>query len=444
MARLCAVIRVTARTLLLIFVGLLAVVSGLQISHYDASTRTNSSPDQSARYTPATPIAAIAIDLGNTNSCVAGYAVPGTGNTETMFQHCIPSWVAFSDDGAALVGEAARSHAEAHPEAAFSGFKRLLGLRRDNEDEEGVVQKLMERVPYKIGARNVIRPSIQVQATGGEVRDLDVEVVASMVVAELKKMAEGHLGPSVSWRPDAVVTVPQHFHGASARAAMDAGKIAGLDVVRMVSEPVAAAAAYGLGGRLREGGSALVLHVGGGTAEASVLTLIDGSLEIVATREDPFLGGDDFDRRVVDHFVELIKAKHGKDISDDRVALIKLGVACERAKKALSSQDHAQVSVESLFSGVDFSESLSREKFEELNGDLFGDVIALVERVMSEAELERGKDEIDEIVLVGGSTNVPKIQRLIKDYFGGKKLDVRVKPDEAVAIGAAAHVHSSD
>ncbi|CAL4911545.1 unnamed protein product [Urochloa decumbens] len=443
MARLCGVIRVTTRTLLLILVCLLAVVSGLQIPHYyHASTRTNSSPpDRSARYTPATPRAAIAIDLGNTNSCVAGYAVPG--KPETMFQHCIPSWVAFSDDGTALVGEAAKNHAAADPTAAFSGFKRLLGLRYHREDDEDLVQRLIARVPYKIGARNVVFPSIQVQATDGEVRQLDVEQVASMVVAELKKMAEEHLGRSVR---RAAVTVPQHFHGPSAWAAMDAGKMAGLDVVRVVSEPVAAAAAYGLGGKLREGGSALVLHVGGGTAEASVVTLMDdGSLEIVASREDPFLGGDDFDRRIVDHFVELIKAKHGKDISEDRVALRKLGVACERAKKALSSQDRAQVSIESLLSsGEDLSESLSREKFEELNGDLFGDVIALVERVVSEAELGRSKDEIDEIVLIGGSTNVPKIQRLVEDYFGGRKVDVRLKPDEAVAIGAAALVHSSD
>ncbi|CAN6344438.1 unnamed protein product [Urochloa humidicola] len=358
-----------------------------------------------------------------------------------MFQHCIPSWVAFADDGAALVGEAAKTHADAHPEAAFSGFKRLLGLRRNYEDEEGVVQRLMERVPYKIGARNVVRPSIQVKATDGEVsRELDVEEVASIVVAELKKMAEDHLGRTVR---RAVVTVPQHFHGPSAWSAMDAGKIAGLDVVRTVPEPVAVAAAYGLRGKLREGGNALVLHVGGGTAEASVLTLMDGSLQIVANWNDPFLGGDDFDRRIVDHFVELIKAKHGEDISEDRVALRKLGVACERAKKALSSQDHAQVNIESLYGGMDFSESLSREDFEKLNDDLFGEVIALVQRVTSEAELETGNDKIEEIVLVGGSTMIPRIQRLVKDYFGGKKPDVRVKPDEVVAIGAAAHAHSS-
>ncbi|CAN6357664.1 unnamed protein product [Urochloa humidicola] len=155
-----------------------------------------------------------------------------------------------------------------------------------------------------------------------------------MVVAELKKMAEDQLGRSVR---RAVVTVPQHFHGPSAWAAMDAGKIAGLDVVGTVPEPVAAAAAYGLRGKLRKGGNALVLHVGGATAEASVVALIDGSLEILAHQNDPFLGGDDFDRRIVDHFVELIKAKHGQNISEDRVALRKLGVACERAKKALSS-----------------------------------------------------------------------------------------------------------
>jgi heat shock protein 5 len=186
----------------------------------------------------------------------------------------------------------------------------------------------------------------------------------------------------------------------------------------------------------------LVLHVGGGTAEASVVTLTDGGyFDVLAYRHDPFLGGDDFDRRVVDYFVNLIKMKHSKDVSQDRIALRKLGVACERAKKALSSQDHAQVSIKSLFGGgMDFSESLSRPTFEKLSGDLFWKVIALVDSAMADSELERS--EIDEIILVGGSTMIPKIQRLVKDYFYGKKPNIRVKPDEAVALGAAVKIHS--
>ncbi|RLN30181.1 luminal-binding protein-like [Panicum miliaceum] len=429
-------VRAAARTLLLILVCLLAAVSGLQIPlRYHAGMHTNSTPDRS-RYRPG---AEIAIDLGNTNSCVAGYG-PGKME-ETLFRFCIPSWVAFADDGTALVGEAAKNHADADPEAAIFGFKRMLGLRRNHEDEEGVVQRLIERVPYRIGAKNFVSPSVQVKAKDGAVRNLDVEEIASVVVAELKKMAEDHLGRKVG---HAVVTAPQHFSDPSAWAAMDAGKIAGLDVVRTVSEPIAAAVAYGLRGKLREDGNALVLHVGGGTADASVVSLMDDALEILAHRNDPFLGGDDFDQRTVDYMVEVIKTAHGKDITEDRVALRNLSMACERAKKALSTQDHAQVSIESLLGGTDFSHSLSRQKFEELNEDLFNKIIALVERVMAEAELE-SKNEIDGIVLVGGSTMIPKIQRLVKDYFGGNELDMRVKPDEAVVLGAAAlHVHSSE
>ncbi|KAF8657929.1 hypothetical protein HU200_059742 [Digitaria exilis] len=431
-----AVVRTIARALLLILVCLLAVVSSLQIPNHLATTHANSTPD---RYRQR-PRPAIVIDLGNTNSCVAGYE---PGKPETVFQHCIPSWVAFTDDGAALVGEAAKNYAGAHHEAAVSGFKRLLGLRLNHEFEEAVVQRLSERVPYKIGARDFVWPVAEVKAMDGEVRQLYIEEIASMVVAELKKKAEDHLGRTVR---DAVVTVPGHFNDPSTWAAMDAGKMAGLDVVRTVSEQFAAAVAYGLhvDGKLRENGNVLVLHVGGGTADASVVTRMDGSLEILADANDPFLGGDDFDQGIVDYFVKLIKTKHGNDISEDRIALGKLRTACERAKKALSSQDRAQVSIESLFGGVDFTESISRQMFEELNDDLFGKVIALVEKAMVQAELEMGTIKIDEIVLVGGSTMIPKIQRLVRDYFGGKELNVVVKPDEAVAHGAAVHVQSSD
>ncbi|KAJ1264772.1 hypothetical protein BS78_08G027000 [Paspalum vaginatum] len=315
------------------------------------------------------PPPVIAVDLGNTNSCAAGY---GPGNDDAMFRFCIPSWVAFADNGTVLVGEAAKNHAHADPGNAIFGFKRLLGLRRNYMDEEETVQRLIDRVPYKIGPRNAVRPIVQIKSRdddGGAVKqEFDVEELASLLIGELKRKAEDHLGRKVR---RAVMAVPQHFHGPSTRAAVDAAQIAGLDVVRTVSDPVAAAAAYGLRRKktlLREGGAALVLHVGGGTAAATVLTPVDGYLEALAHRDDPFLGGDDFDRRVVDHFVGLIEAEHGVDVGHDRVALGKLRAACERAKKALSSQDHARVSVESLFAGgVGFSETLSRSDFEALN-----------------------------------------------------------------------------
>ncbi|OEL31771.1 Luminal-binding protein 5 [Dichanthelium oligosanthes] len=385
------------------------------------------------------PGSVIAIDLGNTNSCVAGYA-PGK-TTVAKFQFCIPSWVAFTEDGTTLVGEAARNHAGIAPEAAVFGFKRLLGLRRNHVYEEGIVQRHIERVPYKIGARNVDRPSIPVKAKDGTVKQLDLTKVASMVIAQLKDKAEEHLGGQVEY---AVMTIPQHFSGPSRQAAELAGKIAELHVIRTISEPTAVAVAYGLERKLREDGNAFVLHVGGGTSDASIVTLMDGYFEIFVYWNDPFLGGDDFDQRIVDYFAKLIKRKHGKDISEDRIALGKLRTACEHAKKALSSQDHVHVTVKSLFDGVDFSEPLSRSEFEELNDDLFRKVIAIVDRVMVQAKLEKSKNKIDEIVLVGGSVMIPKIQRLVKDYFDGREPNIRVKPDEAVALGAAYHVHYSD
>ncbi|RLM97694.1 luminal-binding protein-like [Panicum miliaceum] len=241
------------------------------------------------------------------------------------------------------------------------------------------------------------------------------------------------------------MTVPQHFSEASMQDAENAAKIAGLEIVDMVSEPVAVAVAYDLSRKLRKGGNALVLHVGGVTAFASVVTvLMDGSLGILSHRNDPFLGGDDFDQRIVDYFAKLVKMKHGKDISEDLVALGKLRAACERAKKALSDQDHAQVTVKSLLDGVDFSQPFSRSEFEELNDDTFRRVVALVRRVMLEAERRRRNNNIDEILLVGGSTKIPKIQRLIKDYFNGNEPNIRLETDEAVALGAVVHTYSSD
>ncbi|TVU50909.1 hypothetical protein EJB05_02306 [Eragrostis curvula] len=383
------------------------------------------------------PAEAIIIDLGNTNSCVAGYH---PAKAETAFQFCVPSWVAFTGDGTALVGEAAKKHADdAGPGTAIFGFKRLLGLRRNRIYHEDIVQGAILRMPYKIGTRDGDMTTIQVIAMDGTIKQLAVDKIASMLIAQLKEKAEEHLGRKVEY---AVVTVPLHFHDAPKWAIRFAGKLARLDIEvdAMVTEPVAAAAAYGLHRKLREDGNVLVLRVGGGTADASILTLIDGSFDIFGYGYDHFLGGDDFDQRVVDYFVQLIKTKHGKDISEDRIALGKLRTACERAKKALSSQDRVQVNVESLFDGVDFSELLLRSDFEQLNDDLFKKVIALVEEAMVDAELE--KNMIDEIVLVGGSTMIPKIQKLVKDYFGGKAPNIRVKPDEAIALGAAVLVHS--
>jgi len=222
-----------------------------------------------------------------------------------------------------------------------------------------------------------------------------------------------------------------------------AGRLAGLKAVRVAfSEPVAAAIAYGLSKNLCDEGNVVVLHVGGGTAEANVMTFVDGVYEALSSQYDPFFGGQDFDRRIVDHFVQLIRDKHGKDIANDGIALSKLRIACELAKKTLSHQEHAQVSIERLVDGVDLSEPLTRAEFEEVNHDLFLKVVEMVDRVVSQAEVET----IDEVLLIGGSTMIPKVRELIRDYFGGTKavLHSRLKPDEVVTIGAAEYSKRHD
>ncbi|XP_022679604.1 luminal-binding protein 4 [Setaria italica] len=394
----------------------------------------------------------IAVDLGNTNSCVAGYG-PG-GHAESMFHRCIPSWIAFPDDGGVLVGDDARNYAAVNPQAAFSGFKRLLGQRTNpffflpipsrvsRLYEGGFVQRVIENLPYKVVEKDV-RPHIQMETKDGVVRHLSIEAMTATVFAKLKDMAEAHLGRKVQ---HAVFTLPQHYCTEAARdAVLDTGNYAGLHAVRILDEPIAAAVAYGLHGKLRDEGNVLVLHVGGGTAEASVLTFADGVFEFLGAHLEPFFGGDDFDRRVMDHFIGLVRDKYGRDISNDRAALRKLRAACEDAKKTLSGEDLALVNVESLVDGVDLSEPLTRAKFEELNHDLFPKVIELVDTAMSQAELGKEKRElIDEVILIGGSTMIPKVRELIKDYFEGKKeLNTKLKPDEAVAFGATLLSHPS-
>ncbi|KAK3139351.1 hypothetical protein QOZ80_5AG0381930 [Eleusine coracana subsp. coracana] len=314
-----------------------------------------------------------------------------------MFQFCVPSWVTFTEDGTALVGNTARSHAEIHPKNAIFGPKHLLGQRRHRMYDEDIIQGLIQRMLYTIGTRDQDKPTIQVSDMDN--KQIDVEKIMSMVIFQLKEKAEQHLDRIVK---SAVLTVPQHFHGAATSLAVYAGKLARVEIMDdTVSEPVAATVAHGLHRKLHEDRGVLVLYIGGVTTDASVVALWDGSLKVIGYQYDPFLEGDDFDQRIVDYF-KLIKTKHGKDINDDRVALARLRTACVHAKKALSSEDHAQVSVESLFDGVDFSEPLLRSEFEELNDELFGKVIALVDRTMVQDELE--KNMIDEIVLVGGST----------------------------------------
>ncbi|CDY63497.1 BnaC07g48050D [Brassica napus] len=368
----------------------------------------------------------IGIDLGTTYSCVGVYK---NGHVEIIANdqgnRITPSWVAFTDSER-LIGEAAKNQAPLNPERTVFDVKRLIG--RKFEDKE--VQKDRKLVPYQIVNKDG-KPYIQVKIKDGETKVFSPEEVSAMILTKMKETAEAYLGKKIK---DAVVTVPAYFNDAQRQATKDAGVIAGLNVARIINEPTAAAIAYGLD---KKGGekNILVFDLGGGTFDVSVLTIDNGVFEVLSTNGDTHLGGEDFDHRIMDYFIKLIKKKHQKDISKDNKALGKLRRECERAKRALSSQHQVRVEIESLFDGLDFSEPLTRARFEELNNDLFRKTMGPVKKAMDDAGLQ--KSQIDEIVLVGGSTRIPKVQQLLKDFFEGKEPNKGVNPDEAVAYGAA-------
>ncbi|XVE58113.1 hypothetical protein DITRI_Ditri04bG0143900 [Diplodiscus trichospermus] len=368
----------------------------------------------------------IGIDLGTTYSCVGVYK---NGHVEIIANdqgnRITPSWVAFTDSER-LIGEAAKNQAAVNAERTIFDVKRLIG--RKFEDKE--VQRDMKLVPYKIVNKDG-KPYIQVEIKDGETKVFSPEEISAMILTKMKETAEAFLGKKIK---DAVVTVPAYFNDAQRQATKDAGIIAGLNVARIINEPTAAAIAYGLD---KKGGekNILVFDLGGGTFDVSILTIDNGVFEVLSTNGDTHLGGEDFDQRVMEYFIKLIKKKHGKDISKDNRALGKLRREAERAKRALSSQHQVRVEIESLVDGIDFSEPLTRARFEELNNDLFRKTMGPVKKAMEDAGLE--KHQIDEIVLVGGSTRIPKVQQLLKDYFAGKEPNKGVNPDEAVAYGAA-------
>ncbi|KAJ7568997.1 hypothetical protein O6H91_01G056400 [Diphasiastrum complanatum] len=368
----------------------------------------------------------IGIDLGTTYSCVAVYK---NGHVEIIANdqgnRITPSWVAFTENER-LIGEAAKNQAAVNPDRTVFDVKRLIG--RKFEDKE--VQRDMKLFPFKIVNKDG-KPYIQVQIKDGEVKVFSPEEISAMILTKMKETAEAYLGKKIK---DAVVTVPAYFNDAQRQATKDAGVIAGLNVARIINEPTAAAIAYGLD---KKGGekNILVFDLGGGTFDVSVLTIDNGVFEVLATNGDTHLGGEDFDQRIMEYFIKLIKKKYNKDISKDNRALGKLRREAERAKRALSNQHQVRVEIESLFDGVDFSEPLTRARFEELNNDLFKKTMGPVKKAMDDAGLQ--KTEIHEIVLVGGSTRIPKVQQLLKDYFDGKEPNKGVNPDEAVAYGAA-------
>ncbi|GBG62922.1 hypothetical protein CBR_g34293 [Chara braunii] len=367
----------------------------------------------------------IGIDLGTTYSCVGVYK---NGHVEIIANdqgnRITPSWVAFTD-GERLIGEAAKNQAAANPDRTIFDVKRLIGRRF--EDKE--VQRDMKLMPYKIINKGG-KPYIQVEVKG-EAKAFTPEEVSAMILTKMKETAEAYLGKKIK---DAVVTVPAYFNDAQRQATKDAGVIAGLNVARIINEPTAAAIAYGLD---KKGGekNILVFDLGGGTFDVSILTIDAGVFEVLSTSGDTHLGGEDFDQRIMEYFIKLIKKKYQKDISKDNRALGKLRREAERAKRALSNQHQVRVEVESLFDGTDFSEPLTRARFEEMNMDLFRKTMGPVKKALEDANLK--KTDIHEIVLVGGSTRIPKVQQLIKDFFDGKEPNKGVNPDEAVAYGAA-------
>ncbi|ESQ46831.1 hypothetical protein EUTSA_v10028192mg, partial [Eutrema salsugineum] len=368
----------------------------------------------------------IGIDLGTAYSCVGVYKndhveiiANDQGNRIT------PSWVGFTDSES-LIGEAAKNQAAVNPERTIFDVKRLIG--RKFEDKQ--VQKDRKLVPYQIVNKDG-KPYIQVKIKAGETKVFSPEEISAMILIKMKETAEAYLGKKIT---DAVVTVPAYFNDDQRQAIKNAGVIAGLNVARIIKEPIAAAIAYGLDKKVGEK-IILVFDLGGTTFDVSVLTIDNGVFEVLSTNGDTRLGGEDFDHKIMDYFIKLIKKKHQKDISKDNKALGKLRRECERAKRALSSQLQVRVEIESLFDGADFSEPLTRARFEELNNDLFRKTMGPVKKAMDDAGLQ--KIQIDEIVLVGGSTKIPKVQQLLKDFFEGKEPIKGVNPDEAVAYGAA-------
>merc|ERR1719408_576916 len=345
----------------------------------------------------------IGIDLGTTYSCVG---VMKGGSVEIIANdqgnRITPSYVAFTDSER-LIGDAAKNQATTNPVRTVYDVKRLIG--RKFTDKE--VQRDMKLVPYTIVNKET-KPYIQVEDSEG-LKTFSPEEVSAMILHKMKETAEAYLGKDIK---SAVVTVPAYFNDAQRQATKDAGTIAGLNVARIINEPTAAAIAYGLD---KKGGekNILVFDLGGGTFDVTVLTIDNGVFEVVATNGDTHLGGEDFDQRVMDYFIKLYKKKKGKNIKGDNKAIQKLRREVEKAKRTLSSQHQTRIEIESFFDGEDFSETLTRARFEELNMDLFRGTLKPVQKVLDDGDMK--KNEIDEIVLVGGSTRIPKVQSLVKD-----------------------------
>jgi L1 cell adhesion molecule like protein len=374
---------------------------------------------------------AIGIDLGTTYSCVGVWQndrveiiANDQGNRTT------PSYVAFTAEER-LIGDAAKSQAAANPANTVFDAKRLIGRKMADSS----VKSDITHWPFKVKAGTGDKPLIEV-TVAGESKTFTPEEISAAVLQKMKATAEAYLGEKVT---DAVVTVPAYFNDSQRQATKDAGLIAGLNVLRIINEPTAAAIAYGLDKKTGGEQNVLIFDCGGGTHDLSVLTLDDGIFEVKATAGDTHLGGEDFDNAVVDWCVAEFKKKTKLDITQNAKALRRLRTACERAKRALSSSTQAQIEVDSLAEGHDFQTSLTRAKFESLCEPFFTRCIRPLDGLLKDAKMTKG--DIHEIVMVGGSSRIPKIRELLTAYFNGKKLNDSVNPDEAVAFGAAVQAH---
>ncbi|KAL3470469.1 Hsp70 protein-domain-containing protein [Aspergillus californicus] len=370
---------------------------------------------------------AIGIDLGTTYSCVANYE--GT-NVEIIANeqgsYTTPSFVSFTDKER-LIGEAAKNQAAMNPQNTIFDIKRLIGRRY----EDPIVKKDVESWPFKVVDQGG-NPVVEVDYLG-ESKTFSPQEISSMVLMKMKEVAEVKLGKKVE---KAVITVPAYFNDNQRQATKDAGAISGLNVLRIINEPTAAAIAYGLGsGKSDKERNVLIYDLGGGTFDVSLLNIQGGVFTVKATAGDTHLGGQDFDTNLLEHFKKEFQRKTGKDLSGDPRALRRLRTACERAKRTLSNATQTSVEIDSLFDGEDFNTSITRARFEDLNAKSFSGTLEPVQQVLKDSGLE--KRQVDEIVLVGGSTRIPRIQKLLSDFFDGKKLEKSINPDEAVAYGAA-------
>lgn len=369
---------------------------------------------------------AVGIDLGTTYSCVGCWK---NNNVEIIANdqgnRTTPSYVAFTDTER-LVGNAAKNQISMNPENTIFDAKRLIGRKFSDQQ----IQNDMKHWSFQVSPDSNDKPFISVQYKK-ELKEMKPEEVSAMILSKMKQVSENYLGENVD---SVVITVPAYFNDAQRQATKDAGAIAGLNVLRIINEPTAAAIAYGLDTNCKTEQSVLIFDLGGGTFDVSLLNIDDGIFEVMATAGNTHLGGEDFDNRMVDFFTKEIQRKLRVDITTNKRALRRLRTSCERAKRTLSTSTQAYIEIDSLVDGKDFSSTITRARFEEMNMDYFRKCMEPVEKVLRDAKVSKGS--VDKIVLVGGSTRIPKIQEMLSAYFNNKELCKNINPDEAVAYGA--------